>query len=221
MPDVTLRARDGHQLIAHRVEPDGTPRGAIVVVQEIFGVNAHVRAIAARFAGAGYVTIAPSFFDRVERGVELGYGEADFAKGREIVGKLAREHVLADLDAAVAAVAPAGKVGVVGYCWGGSTAWLAAAHTQGIACAVAYYGSRIAGMMDETPRVPTMMHVGKSDASFPMEKVEEIGRKHPAVIIHAYEAGHGFECDHRASFDAQATAIALGRTLRFFAEHVG
>jgi carboxymethylenebutenolidase len=221
MPNVTLRAADGHELLAHRVEPEGAPRGAIVVVQEIFGVNAHVRAIAARFAGAGYLAIAPAFFDRVERGVELGYAEADFAKGRDIVGKLPREHVLADLDAAVRAVSAAGKVGVVGYCWGGSTAWLAAAHAGGIACAVAYYGSRIAGMMDETPRVPTMMHVGRNDASFPMEKVEEIGRRHPDVLIHAYDAGHGFECDHRASFDAQATAVALGRTLRFFGEHVG
>lgn len=221
MPNVTLRAQDGHELLAHRVDPEGPPRGAVIVVQEIFGVNAHIRAIGARIAAAGYVTLAPAFFDRVERGVELGYDEAGFSKGRELVSKIAPEQWLADMDAAVAAVQGAGKIGVVGYCWGGAMTWLAAARTSGIACAVSYYGSRIPQLIDQSPRIPTMMHVGRNDASFPMEKVDEIAARHPEVLVHSYDAGHGFECDHRASFDAQATAIALGRTLRFFGEHVG
>jgi carboxymethylenebutenolidase len=217
MPDIQLRASDGHQLLAHRIDPLETPRGGIVVIQEIFGVNAHIRATAARFASAGYVALAPAFFDRIERGIELGYEQADLDRGRKLVGQLTTEQVHADLQAAIDAVHDCGPVGIVGYCWGGSVVWRAARHLQGIARAVSYYGSRIVNHMDERPKVPLQMHVGKHDASFPIEKVRELGQRYPEVEIHEYDAGHGFDCDHRSSFDSTASAHAMQRSLAFFA----
>lgn len=220
MPDMQLRASDGHQFSAHRVDPldsPAGPRGGVVVIQEIFGVNRHIRAVTARFAAAGFRTIAPAFFDRVEAGIELGYSKQEIARGRELVGKLEAEQVLADLRAAVEAVADAGQVGIVGYCWGGALAWTAAARLEGIAKAVSYYGSRIVNYVDEGPKVPLMMHVGKHDASFPIDKVRAIGERYPTIEIHEYEAGHGFNCDHRSAFDSTASAHALQRSLEFLA----
>jgi carboxymethylenebutenolidase len=217
MPDIQLRASDGHQLSAHRIDPLGTPRGGIVVIQEIFGVNAHIRATAARFAAAGYATIAPAFFDRIAPGIELGYAQADLDRGRELVGQLGQAQVLADLQAAIDALRDCGPVGIVGYCWGGSVVWIAAHRLDGIARAVSYYGSRIVNHMDEVPKVPLQMHVGTHDASFPIATVRELGQRHPDVEIHEYDAGHGFNCDHRDSFDSLAAAHALQRSLGFFA----
>lgn len=224
MPQINLRAADGHELSAYRIDPEGTPRGAIVIAQEIFGINAHMRAVAARFAGQGYVAIAPALFDRTERGVELGYDEAGFARGKELAAKTTPDGLLADMQAAIDAVADAipepGKVGTVGYCFGGAVVWVAAAKLEG-SCAVSYYGSRIAQFKDLKPRVPVMMHVGKNDASFPVEQVREIAGAHPGVQAHEYDAGHGFNCDHRADFAPDAAAVALQRTLGFLTEHVG
>lgn len=217
MPDISLRASDGHPLSAHRIDPLGQPRGGVVVIQEIFGVNAHIRATAARFAAAGYATIAPAFFDRIAPNIELGYAQADVDRGRELVGQLSNEQVLADLQAAIDALRKSGPVGIVGYCWGGSTVWIAAHRLDGIARAVSYYGSRIVNHMDDAPKVPVQMHVGKTDATLPLDKVHELGRRHPNVEIHEYDAGHGFSCDHRGSFDSLAAAHALQRSLEFFA----
>jgi carboxymethylenebutenolidase len=216
-PDIQLRARDGHEFDAHRIDPLGQPRGGVVVIQEIFGVNPHIRATAARYAAAGFSVIAPAFFDRVAAKLELGYDKADVERGRQLVGKLEAEQILADLQAAIDALRSSGPVGVVGYCWGGAIAWVAANRLDGIARAVSYYGSRIVNYMDEAPKVPVQMHVGKSDASFPLEKVHELGQRHPQVDIHEYDAGHGFDCDHRNSYDSTASAHALERSLRFFA----
>jgi carboxymethylenebutenolidase len=215
--DILLRASDGHPLSAHRIDPLGTPRGGIVVIQEIFGVNAHIRATAARFASAGYVTIAPAFFDRIEPGIELGYEQTDVDRGRQLIGELTPEQVHADLQAAIDALRDCGPVGIVGYCWGGSVVWRAAHHLQGIARAVSYYGSRIVNHMDERPKVPLQMHVGTHDASFPIEKVRELGQHYPELEIHEYDAGHGFDCDHRSSYDSTASAHAMQRSLAFFA----
>lgn len=221
MPKIELHAADGHVLTACRVDPEGPPRGAVVVVQEIFGVNRHIRGVASRFAAMGYETVAPALFDRVERGVELGYDEEGFARGRALVGQLTPEGMLADLEAAVAAVADRGKVGLVGYCFGGAVVWVAAARLSGIACAVSYYGSRILGYRELSPSVPVQMHVGEQDASFPVEQARAIAAAHEGVELHAYAAGHGFDCDHRSDFDADAAAVALQRTLGFFGRHVG
>jgi carboxymethylenebutenolidase len=213
MPNVKLRTRDGHELDAHRVDPLGPVRGGVVVVQEIFGVNRHIRAVAARFAAAGWTAIAPAFFDRVEPGVELGYEPPDFGRGRELVGKLQMPDVLLDLQTAIDSLQGVGHVGIVGYCWGGAVVWLGAARLSGIHAAVSYYGSRIVNYMDERPQVPTMLHVGRADASLPIEKVRQLGNRYGELAIHEYEAGHGFDCDHRSDFESTASAHAMTRTL--------
>jgi carboxymethylenebutenolidase len=213
MPNIKLRASDGHEFDAHRVDPLEPARGGVVVVQEIFGVNRHMRAVAARFAAAGWSAIVPAFFDRVEPGVELGYGPADFTRGRELVGKLQMSDVLLDLQAAIDALQQFNRVGTVGYCWGGAVVWLGAARLHGLHAAISYYGSRIVNHVDESPRVPTMLHVGRADASLPIEQVRELGRRYGDLAIHEYEAGHGFDCDHRPDFESTASAHAMTRTL--------
>lgn len=221
MPDINLRASDEHIFSAHRVDPLETSRGGVVVIQEIFGVNAHIRAVAARFAAAGYTTLAPAFFDRVERGVELGYDPAGIARGRELIAELDPIDVLADLGAAHDQLASEGlPVAIVGYCWGGSVVWNAAHRRPGLACAIAYYGSRIVNFVDERPQVPTMMHVGRRDASLPLAQVHAIGERYPEIAIHEYDAGHGFDCDHRGDFDSTASAHAMTRSLAFMAQHM-
>lgn len=217
MPDIKLRSSDGHEFTAHRVDPIGPARGGVVVVQEIFGVNQHIRAVAARFAAAGWSAIAPALFDRVERGVELGYDAPGFARGRELVGQLEMPQVLADMQAAIDGLQDVGKVGAVGYCWGGAVVWLAAARLERLHAAVSYYGSRIVNYVDERPCVPTMLHVGRADASLPIDKVRELGRRYGELAIHEYEAGHGFDCDHRADFDSTASAHAMTRSLEWLA----
>jgi carboxymethylenebutenolidase len=221
MPDINLQASDGHVFSAHRVDPLETSRGGVVVVQEIFGVNAHIRAVAARFAAAGHTTLAPALFDRAERGVELGYDAHGFTRGRELIGMLDPTAVLEDLDAAVTELAREGlPVAIVGYCWGGSVVWNAAHRRPELACAIAYYGSRIVGFMDERPQVPTMMHVGRRDASLPLAKVHAIAERYPEIAIHEYDAGHGFDCDHRGDFDSTASAHAMTRSLAFLSQHM-
>jgi len=218
---VELKAADGHRLAAFRIKPEGEPRGAIVVVEEIFGVNRHIRAVASRYAGLGYLTVAPSLFDRTERGVELAYNEEGFRRGRDLAGATTPEALMSDMTAAVQSVASAGRVGTVGYCFGGAVVWAAAANIEGLSCAVSYYGSRILSLRDQTPQVPVMMHVGEEDESFPVEQVREIAGEHDNVTLHEYEAGHGFACDHREHFAPQPAATALARTLAFFGEHIG
>lgn len=222
MTTVQLTATDGHVLDAHRAEPEGPPRGGLVVVQEIFGVNRHVRDVADGFARDGYRVVAPALFDRVEKHVELDYDAAGFDRGRALVGALTEEGLLADLEAARAEAATAGRVGMVGYCFGGAVVWVAAARLPGVAAAVSYYGSRIQQHADLAPRAPVMMHVGSSDASFPLDAVEGIAARHAShVTMYAYDAGHGFNCDHRPDYDADAARLARERTLDFLGAHVG
>jgi carboxymethylenebutenolidase len=221
MSQLELTASDGHRLGAFAATPPTPARGAVVVVQEIFGVNDHIRRVTEGFASEGYAAIAPAIFDRVERGVELGYDTAGFERGRALAGQLDYAALMLDLEAAVRHVAPSGKVGMCGYCFGGAVAWVAAARLDSVACAICYYGSRIPQFIDEAPRVPLMMHVGSRDASFPLEKVEELGARHPAIVTHVYDAQHGFNCDARDSYDAAAAATAFERTLAFLGEHVG
>jgi carboxymethylenebutenolidase len=216
----TLTAADGHRFSAYRAEPEGTPKGAIVVVQEIFGVNRHIRSLADGFAGDGYVAIAPALFDRALRGVELGYGDADRDRGRAIRAKVETADALKDVAACLAAVEGAGKVGLVGYCWGGTIAWAAAAGTPGLAACVSYYGGGVPGMVDLKPRCPVLFHFGETDASIPLDGVEAVRRAHPKIPIHVYPAGHGFACDERASWHAESARLARERTMAFFARHL-
>ena len=215
-----LTAADGHGFDAYRADPEGTHKGGIVVIQEIFGVNSHIRSLCDKFAAEGYTALAPALFDRVGKGIELAYEEADVAEGRDIRGKITWDQAVSDVAAAVDVLKSEGKVGVVGYCWGGSLTWLAACRLD-LACAVGYYGGQIADFKDEKPRCPVVLHFGDTDASIPMDAVEAVKAAQPDVPVYVYPAGHGFACDIRGSFHAESTAEALPRTLALFAEHVG
>ena len=218
---IQLQASDGHELAAYVAEPDGEPRGGIVVIQEIFGVNSHIRAVTDGFAADGYRAVAPALFDRIERGVELGYDPDSVARGRELKGRMDWDGPLLDIQVAIGALSGL-KTGVVGYCWGGSLAWLSATRLDGIAAAICYYGGQINDFRDEPARCPVLMHFGSEDASIPMDAIEAIRTAQPDIPTHVYEsAGHGFNCDHRASYDAGAFATARQRTMEFLARNVG
>jgi len=218
---IELTAADGHKLAAYRADPSGKPRGGIVVIQEIFGVNSHIKQVADGFAADGYVAIAPAMFDRVQKEVDLGYSPDEIAKGREIRGKITNDMAVKDAEAAVKA-ASAGKVGIVGYCWGGLVAWLAAAKVPGLSAAVPYYGGGILDNADLEPKVPLMGHFGDKDAHIPVEGVKKLAEKlKPKHQIFTYEADHGFNCDHRGSYNAPAAKQARSRTLDFFRKHIG
>ena len=218
--NINLTAKDGVTIGAYRSAPGDEPKGGMVVLQEIFGVNHHIRAVADRYAAAGYLAIAPALFDRVEPGVELGYGEADRPRAMEIRGKTKLEETLADIEAAVALAAAGGSVGVVGYCWGGTLAWAAATRLSGISAAVGYYGGGIAGMLNEQPRAPVMLHFGERDKHIPLSDVEKIKAAHPEIPVFIYPADHGFNCDERESYDAASAKEAQARTFAFFAENL-
>ena len=218
---LTITAADGHAFSAYIARPGGTPRGALVVVQEIFGVNSHVRAVADAYAADGYLAIAPALFDRVERGVELGYTEDDIARGRKLKEASGNAKPLLDIAAAMLHVKHAGRVGIVGYCWGGLLSWLAACELDGLAASVPYYGGGIPDHAARQPRCPVMAHFGERDTIIPMPSVEAFRHAQPGITVHVYAAGHGFNCDHRGSFDAASAALARQRSLAFLREHVG
>ena len=218
--NINLTAKDGVTIGAYRSAPPDEPKGGMVVLQEIFGVNHHIRAVADYYAAAGYLAIAPALFDRVEPGIELGYSEADRPRAMEIRGKTNLDETLADIEAAVALAAAGGDVGVVGYCWGGTLAWAAAARLVGISAAVGYYGGGIAGMLNEQPRVPIMLHFGDRDKHIPLSDVEKIKAAYPAIPVFVYAADHGFNCDERGSYDAASAKEAQARTFAFFAENL-
>jgi carboxymethylenebutenolidase len=219
---ITLTAEDGHQFSAYRAEPAGTPRGGIVVIQEIFGVNQHIRKVTDSFAAAGYLCLAPAIFDRVDRNFEIGYAPADVEHGRATRAKIQLDDMVADVRAAAKALqAEKLKVGVVGYCLGGTLTWLAATRIDGLSAAVGYYGGGVAASASETPRCPVLLHWGETDASIPPDHWETVKKAHPTVPMHVYPAGHGFHCDERGSFHAESSKLAHQRTLDFFRQHVG
>ena len=216
-----LRAADGFTLGAYEALPEGKPKGGVVVVQEIFGVNVHIREVCEGYAARGYAAIAPQIFDRVERDVELGYEGADMERGIAIArGQLEMDKALIDIQAAIDEAGKQGKVGVVGYCFGGLMAWLSACSLDNVACASAYYGGGIGGQTDNPARCPVIMHFGELDAHIPMSEVDAIRSALPDVTVYVYDADHGFNCDHRASFNAAAAELARQRTLEFFAENL-
>ncbi len=219
--DITLTAADGHQLAALRLAPEGQSRGALVVLQEIFGVNDHIRAVAAMYAGMGFTTIAPAIFDRKQREVRLGYSTADHTTGIALARSLGPVELMLDLEAAIAAVAPVGKVGVIGYCFGGALAWRAAAKLEGVSCAVSYYGAQIPVFVAERPRIPIQFHLGCHDKYWPIAAARELCTAVEGAEVNEYDADHGFACDHRpAVFDPAASALALAATLRFLTQHL-
>ncbi|HEX9397731.1 MAG TPA: dienelactone hydrolase family protein [Burkholderiales bacterium] len=218
---IELTASDGHKFAAWRADPVGKPRGGIVVIQEIFGLNSHVKSVADGYATDGYLAIAPAMFDRVQRGFDVGYQAGDIAKGREVRGKVTNDMALKDAEAAIKAAAAAGKVGIVGYCWGGLITWLAAAKLSGLAAAVPYYGGGILDNAGLEPKVPLMGHFGERDAHIPVDGVRKLAAQHKKHQIFIYAADHGFNCDQRGSYDASAAGQARDRTLAFFRQHIG
>ena len=223
MANVELTAADGFKLGAYVAQPKGEAKGGVVVIQEIFGVNHHIRGVADGYAAAGYVAIAPQIFDRVERNVELGYTEQpDFDKGLRIAfHDLKIADTLLDLQAAVDYAAKSGPVGVVGYCFGGLLTWLSACELDKVAVASSYYGGGTAKEAQRRPRCPVMMHFGEKDKHSPLSEVETIRRAQPDAQVFVYDADHGFNCDERGSYDATSASIALDRTLNFFEKNMG
>lgn len=220
-PMTELTAADGHRFAAYRVGPETGARGAIVIAPEIFGVNSHIRSVADGYAADGYLVIAPALFDRVERNYDTGYSDPEIQAGIAVMQKIDLADALKDVAACVEAAKTAGKVAVIGYCWGGTVAWLAAARTDGLACAVPYYGGGIPNHADAQPRCPVMLHFGEHDKMPSAEQARAIAARHPQATAHFYPAGHGFNCDQRASYDAASSQRARTRTLEFLAHHLG
>ncbi len=218
---IGLTASDGFRLSAYRADPAGPPRGALVVAQEIFGVNGHIRSVCDGYAADGFVAIAPALFDRYERGVDIGYTPPDIAKGRELKGRAQLDSALRDIGAARDAASDAGRVGVIGYCWGGLVAWMAASRLPGLACAVAYYGGGMQDAIGERPQCPVMAHFGERDTMIPVAGVHQLMAAHPDAQVFVYAADHGFNCDQRPSFDAVAAKLARERTLQFLRRRLG
>lgn len=215
---IELTASDGHVLEAYEARAGGEPHGGVVIVQEIFGITPHVRDVADAYAAAGYHTLAPALFDRIERGTLLSYGEVE--RGRALKQTLTQEQTSRDIDAAVGYLASAGRVGIVGYCWGGLLAWIAAATSQ-VAAAVAYYGGGIDQHLDLRPLCPVMFHYGERDPFIAMEAVGRVQAACPQCVFHLYPAGHGFNCTDRTDYDAASARLAFDRTLEFLRAHVG
>jgi carboxymethylenebutenolidase len=217
--DIDLAPVDGAAVSACLAVP-ATPRGGVVLLQEIFGVNEHIRSVAAQFAELGYGVVAPAMFDRVERGVSLGYTPADIERGKALRAGVSDADALGDIAVAITVAARFGRVAVIGYCWGGRLAWLAAARSAGLSAAVIYYPGGIGALVDEQPQVPALLHFGASDPTIPSTEVEALRARHPALPVHLYSAGHGFSCAARPGFDQPSHDLALDRTRGFLEAHV-
>jgi carboxymethylenebutenolidase len=215
---IRLKAADGHELDAYVAEPQGKPKGGVVVVQEIFGVTNHVKAIADKYAAEGFKAVAPAMFDRIKRGITLGYTEIQ--QGIAYVQQLQWPNTLADLEAAAAEVRPAGGAAVVGFCWGGTVAHVAAADLE-LDAAVSYYGGGVAKMLDKHPHCPIMYHFGDQDGSIPMPDVDKVRAAFPDSTLYVYAgAQHGFNCDERASYSAADAKLAFSRSVAFLSEQL-
>ncbi|HEX6958249.1 MAG TPA: dienelactone hydrolase family protein [Ferrovibrio sp.] len=211
-----LTAADGHRFEAYIAEPKTAAKGGLVVIQEIFGVNNHMKSVCDGFAADGYYCVAPALFDRIQRGVDLGYSPEDIAKGRELRGKMNWTDCMRDVTTAVAAAGAAGRVGITGYCYGGGVTWLAAAIVPGLSASVGYYGGPWAELIDNAPQCPALLHFGAKDAMIPVTLAQTMKAKHPTITTHIYDADHGFNCDQRPVYDGYAAALARRRTLAFF-----
>ena len=219
---IELKAADGHNLAAYIATPAGKPRGGVVVIPEIFGVNSHIRQVTDGFAAYGYLAVAPAMFDRARRNYDTGYSQPEIEAGVAIMQKLDWKQSMLDVQAAIAEAAKGGKVGIVGYCYGGTVSWMAAARVSGLACAVPYYGGGMHGLIGERPKIPVMCNFGEADQSPTLAQAKEIAAAHPAITAHFYPgAGHGFNCDQRGSWNPEAAKLARQRTLEFFRKQLG
>ncbi len=225
---VELTATDGQVLSAFVARPEGQAKGAVVVVQEIFGINGHIQAVAAGYASEGYVAIAPALFDRQERGVALKYEGEDQQRAFQLMGGLSPETAILDIEAAYRFAKGEGYEGVavIGFCYGGFMAWISATRGTSVAmrpaCCVGYYAGGIGKVASEEPACPVMLHFGGADSHIGMEQVNAVRSAHPEVEIYVYEgAGHGFNRDVGATYDAGAAKLARERTLGFLRTHIG
>jgi len=219
---IELSASDGHKLAAYVAQPASKPRGGVVVIPEIFGVNSHIKQTADGYAADGYLAVSPAMFDRAQRNFDVGYSQPDIEAGRAIMGKLDWGKAMLDVSAAVAEASKGGKVGIVGYCYGGTVTWLAAARVGGLTCAAPYYGGGMPGFIGDKPKVPTLCHFGELDQSPTLAQAKEIVAAHPEIPAHFYAgAGHGFNCDQRGSWNADAAKLARSRTVEFFRKPLG
>lgn len=222
MSAVTIIAEDGHEFSAYCAKPKGTPRGGLIVLQEFFGVNGHIRRVCDQYAADGYLAISPAIFDRVERNVELPYDEAGMKKGPTLRAKLDLSLCMLDIQATIEAAGSAGKVAALGYCWGGSLAYIASARLAGLACAIGYYGAQIAAHVNETPSVPVMLHYAEVDEYLPQSDIENVRNAHPSIVIYQYPGTeHGFNCDDRRFYEPKSAALARDRTLDFLKQSIG
>jgi carboxymethylenebutenolidase len=222
---VDLKSADGFTFPAYVAQPAGKPQGAVVVLQEIFGVNSHIRAVADGYAAQGFLAVAPSTFHRVKQGVELGYSQDDMQAGfalKTAVEGLPAPGVLQDIQAAIQHAAQGGKVGIVGYCWGGLLSWRSACLLEGLSAAVTYYGGGMTAPEESArrPKVPVLSHFGDQDHWIPMDTVEAFRKAHPDVEVQVYKANHGFNCDQRGSWDEPSAKLARERSLAFFKKHL-
>jgi carboxymethylenebutenolidase len=223
---IELKAADGQAIPAYVARPAGTPKGGVVVIQEIFGVNSHIQSVADGYAAQGYLAVAPAIFHRVRPDVNLGYTPDDMSQGQALKAAteaLPAPGVMQDIQAAIDHAAQAGKVGIVGYCYGGLLTWRAASELRGLSAAVPYYGGGMTTPQEvqRKPQVPVMAHFGQRDHWITMDSVQAFEKAHPEVEVHVYDADHGFNCDQRGSYDASAAATARERTLYFFGKHLG
>ena len=217
---INATASDGHEFDIYLAQAKGSPRGGIVLIQEIFGVNNHIKNVAEKFSSNGYLVGAPSLFDRVQPDIQLGYSTEDIRRGRELKDNLGNESPLMDITATLNIVRSAGHVAVVGYCWGGTLAWLSACQVDGFNAAISYYGGGIGKLLSIQPKCPSIFHFGEQDHAIPAEEINSLRQAHPECPIYLYPAGHGFNCEQRDSFNSTSSAIAFERTIQHLDKYI-
>ena len=211
---IEITSKDNHQFSAYISQPSGKPKAGIVIIQEIFGVNAHIKEVTDLYASKGYLSIAPSLFDRIEKNVTLNYDESGVNKGRKLK-ELCDNNALKDIEASVSVVSSAGKVGVIGYCWGGSLSWRIVCEASNLSASVCYYGGDIPKLKNLKPNCNVLTHFGELDKGIPIKNVKIFKKKRPEVLTYTYPADHGFNCNQRNQFNKNCAEIALDRTLKF------
>ena len=217
---INATASDGHEFDIYLAQSKGSPRGGIVLIQEIFGVNNHIKNVAEKFSSNGYLVGVPSLFDRVQPDIQLGYSTKDVIRGKQLKDNLGNEKPLIDIIATLNIVRSAGRVAVVGYCWGGTLAWLSACHVDGFDVAISYYGGGIGQLLSIEPRCPSIFHFGEQDHAIPVAEVNSLRQAHPECPIYLYPANHGFNCEQRDSFHSTSSAIAFERTIQHLAKYI-
>ena len=216
---IEIKANDNHKFTAYVSQPSGKPKGGVVILQEIFGVNSHIKEVTDLYASKGYLCIAPSLFDRIEKNVVLDYDEMGISKGRNLK-EICDKDALKDIEACISVVLSAGKVGVIGYCWGGSLSWRIGCKSSNLSAAICYYGGDIPNLKDLKPKCKVLTHFGEFDKGIPIKNVKIFEETRPEVITYTYPADHGFNCDHRSQFNKTCANIALDRTLKFIEKNL-